>query len=286
VSRYLVTGAGGQLGADLLRVLAGSPHEVVGLTRAELDVTSAAAVEKAVVDARPDVVLNAAAYTAVDAAETDEVTALAVNAEGPANLARVCALHGGRVVHVSTDYVFAGDATTPYEVGAPTGPRSAYGRTKLAGERAVLAALPSASVVRTAWVYGGPGANFVDTMVRLEATRDTVDVVADQIGSPTWVQDLAGALIELGSAAVAPGIVHYANAGSASWHQLAVAVFEELGADPARVRPVPSTAFARPAPRPPWSVLSTRSWTERGLAAPRPWRDAVRACLADRPAAR
>jgi dTDP-4-dehydrorhamnose reductase len=118
----------------------------------------------------------------------------------------------------------------------------------------------------------------------LQAARETVDVVADQIGSPTWVQDLAAALIEIGSSAAAPGIVHYADAGRASWHQLAAAVFEELGADPARVRPVPSTAFRRPAPRPPWSVLSTRSWTERGLTAPRTWRDALRVCLADRSA--
>ena len=303
MSRYLVTGAGGQLGADLLRVLAGSPDEVVGLTRAELDVTSAAAVEKAVVDARPDVVLNAAAYTAVDAAETDEAAALAVNAEGPANLARVCALHGhgqGRagegiaLVHVSTDYVFAGDATTPYEVGAPTGPRSAYGRTKLAGERAVRELLPERSwVVRTAWVYGESGGNFVKTMARLAGERDTLDVVDDQHGSPTWSRDLAAGLVALASAtqspgggvaqspgggvAPSPGTYHCTNSGSTTWYGLARAVFAEIGADPERVRPTSTDAVPRPA----YSVLSDASWRAAGLPPARPWRDALHAAFAE-----
>jgi dTDP-4-dehydrorhamnose reductase len=288
VSRYLVTGAGGQLGADLLRVLAGSPHEVVGLTRAELDVTSAAAVEKAVVDARPDVVLNAAAYTAVDAAETDEATALAVNAEGPANLARVCALHGGRLVHLSTDYVFAGDATTPYEVGAPTEPRSAYGRTKLAGERAVRELLPERSwVVRTAWVYGETGGNFVKTMARLAGERDTLDVVDDQHGSPTWSRDLAAGLVALAAAlqtpgdAVSPGTYHCTNSGSTTWYGLARAVFAEIGADPERVRPTSTDAVPRPAPRPAYSVLSDASWRAAGLPPARPWREALHAAFAE-----
>jgi len=290
MSRFLVTGAGGQLGADLLRVLAGPPHEVVGLTRAELDVTSAAAVEKAVVDARPDVVLNAAAYTAVDAAETDEAAALAVNAEGPANLARVCALHGGQLVHVSTDYVFAGDATTPYEVGAATGPRSAYGRTKLAGERAVRELLPERSwVVRTAWVYGETGGNFVKTMARLARERDTLDVVDDQHGSPTWSRDLAAGLVALaaatqapdGGVAPAPGTYHCTNSGSTTWYGLARAVFAEIGADPERVRPTGTGAVPRPAPRPAYSVLSDASWRAAGLPPARPWRDALHAAFTE-----
>jgi dTDP-4-dehydrorhamnose reductase len=288
VTRYLVTGAGGQLGADLLRVLAGSPDEVVGLTRAQLDVTSAAAVEKAVVDARPDVVLNAAAYTAVDAAEADEATALAVNAEGPANLARVCALHGGQLVHVSTDYVFAGDATTPYEVGAPTGPRSAYGRTKLAGEQAVRELLPERTwVVRTAWVYGETGGNFVKTMARLARERDTLDVVDDQYGSPTWSRDLAAGLVALAAATRAPGggpspgTYHCTNSGGTTWYGLARAVFAEIGADPERVRPTSTDAVPRPAPRPAYSVLSDASWRAAGLPPARPWRDALHAAFAE-----
>lgn len=281
-SRFLVTGAGGQLGADLLRVLAGSGHEVVGVTRAELDVADPAAVEKAVVDVRPDVVLNAAAYTGVDAAETDEATALAVNGDGPANLARVCALHGGRLVHVSTDYVFAGDATAPYEPDAPTGPRTAYGRTKLAGERAVRELLPERSwVVRTAWVYGETGANFVKTMARLEGERDTLGVVDDQVGSPTWSRDLAAGLVALAGSGARPGTYHCTNAGSTSWCGLARAVFEELGADPARIGAVTTADYPRPAPRPAYSVLSDASWRAAGLPPPRPWRDALRAAFAE-----
>jgi dTDP-4-dehydrorhamnose reductase len=285
LSRFLVTGAGGQLGADLLRVLAGTGHETVGLTRAELDVADPAAVEKAVVDARPDVVLNAAGYTAVDAAEADEQAAAAVNATGPATLAQVCALHGGRLLHVSTDYVFAGDASSPYEVGAPTGPRSAYGRTKLAGERAVRELLPERSwVVRTAWVYGETGGNFVRTMVRLAGERDTLDVVDDQHGSPTWSRDLAAGLVALATSAagpVPPGTYHCTNSGSTTWCGLARAVFEELGADPRRIRPVHTAAIPRPAPRPAYSVLSDASWRAVGLPPLRPWRDALRAAFAE-----
>jgi dTDP-4-dehydrorhamnose reductase len=251
-------------------------------------VTSAAAVEQAVVDAAADVVLNAAAYTAVDAAEADEATALAVNAEGPANLARVCALHGGRLVHVSTDYVFAGDATTPYEVGAPTGPRSAYGRTKLAGERAVRELLPERSwVVRTAWVYGESGGNFVKTMVRLAGERDILDVVDDQHGSPTWSRDLAAGLVALATATQAPGsgpstgTYHCTNSGGTTWYGLARAVFAEIGADPERVRPTSTDAVPRPAPRPAYSVLSDASWRAAGLPPARPWREALHAAFAE-----
>lgn len=289
--RLLVTGAGGQLGSDLLRVLAGTPDEVIGLTRAELDVADPASVEKAVVDVRPDVVLNAAAYTAVDAAETDEAAAAAVNAQGPANLAQVCALHGGRVggtggpiglVHVSTDYVFSGDASSPYEVDAPTGPRSAYGRTKLAGERAVLELLPERSwVVRTAWVYGGTGGNFVKTIARLAGERETLDVVDDQRGSPTWSRDLAAGLVALTGSTAPPGIYHCTNAGETTWYGLARAIFAEIGADPDRVRPTSTDAFPRPAARPAYSVLSDSAWRAAGLPRLRPWDEALHAAFTE-----
>ncbi len=287
--RFLVTGAGGQLGADLLR--AAGPHrpgagagrpEVVGLTRADLDIGDPAAVDKALAEVRPDVVINAAAYTAVDAAETDEAAAAAVNAEAPANLARVCALHDAGLVHVSTDYVFAGDADRPYEVDAPTGPTSAYGRTKLTGEQAVRALLPERSwVVRTAWVYGESGGSFVRTMVRLAGVTDTLDVVDDQRGSPTWSRDLAAGLLALAEARPAPGIYHCTNAGETTWYGLARAVFEEIGADPDRVRPTTTDKFPRPAPRPAYSVLSGAGWAAAGLPAPRPWRDALHAAFTE-----
>ncbi|MDT4923313.1 MAG: dTDP-4-dehydrorhamnose reductase [Pseudonocardiales bacterium] len=274
MTRWLVTGAGGQLGTHLVSLL--PAEDVVGLTRADLDLTSAADVGDVVHAIRPDVVINAAAYTGVDAAETDEPAAHAANAVAPGLLAAALARHGGRLIHVSTDYVFDGTGDRPYEPDDPTGPRTAYGRTKLAGEQAVLAALPDSYVVRSAWIYGGPGSNFVDTMVSLERSRDTVDVVADQVGSPTWVRDLAGALIALSSASVPTRRLHYVNAGTASWFDLAQEVFRAVGADPSRVRPVTSAQFVRPAPRPAWSVLSTASWTASGLGAPRDWRTALR----------
>jgi dTDP-4-dehydrorhamnose reductase len=285
VTRWLVTGAAGQLGTravDLLRTL---DVEVTAPRRAELDITDADAVREAVSTVRPDVVLNAAAYTAVDAAEDDENTADAVNHRGAANLAAALAeARTGRLIHVSTDYVFAGDATEPYDVDAPVAPTGAYGRTKLAGERAVLSTLPDRThVVRTAWVYGGPGPNFVDTMLRLERERDTVDVVADQIGSPTYALDLAAALLDLGRRDDVPaGVLHFANAGRASWFELAREVFRLAGADPARVRPTDTASFPRPAKRPAWSVLSTRAWEAAGLPAPRDWKVALAAALQSR----
>lgn len=280
MTRWLITGGSGQLGTHLTRLLAG--QDVISTTRHELDITDAAAVEAAVDRCQPDVVLNAAAYTAVDAAEADEAAADAVNHLAVRNLATALAATGGRLVHVSTDYVFAGDSREPYDVDAPTGPTTAYGRTKLGGERAALDLLPGrVHIVRTAWVYGGPGPNFVDTMRRLADEQRTVDVVADQTGSPTYVLDLARALVELGSRKdVAAPVLHYVNAGTATWYDLAREVFRLHGADPDRVCPTDSASFPRPARRPAWSVLSTRAWTGAGLSAPRSWQAALADAMA------
>jgi dTDP-4-dehydrorhamnose reductase len=281
VSRWLVTGAGGQLGHHVVAQLRAVGEDVTALTRAQLDICRQEDVDAAVAAYQPEVVVNAAAYTAVDAAEADEAAAFQVNATGPTLLARALARQGGRLVHLSTDYVFAGTASRPYEPGDPTGPRTAYGRTKLAGEEAVRRELPDRScVVRTAWVYGGPGPNFVHTMRRLEAERETVDVVNDQVGSPTWVADLAGGLIQLGRIAQPPALLHYVNTGTASWFDLAREVFRRCGADPERVRPTTTAAMPRPAPRPAWSVLSTEAWTLVGLPAPRPWPEALADAMA------
>jgi dTDP-4-dehydrorhamnose reductase len=289
MTRLLVTGAAGQLGADLLHVLSTRDDlEAAGLTRSELDITDPAAVESTLDRVRPDLVLNAAAYTAVDQAESDEDRAHLVNAVAPGVLALACGRLGVGLVHVSTDYVFSGDASEPYRVDTPPAPKSAYGRTKLAGERAVLAALPAASwVVRTAWVYGQTGANFVKTMARLERSRPTVDVVDDQRGSPTWSRDLAGGLVELAAAVTGPGrrpepgVYHCTNGGETTWYGFARAVFAELGADPDRVRPTTTDRFPRPAPRPAYSVLSDAAWRAAGLSALRPWRDALHAAFAE-----
>ncbi|HWF40626.1 MAG TPA: dTDP-4-dehydrorhamnose reductase [Acidothermaceae bacterium] len=279
--RWLVVGAGGQLGTDLMRVLDG--QYVIGLTRHELDITDTDAVARAVAAVVPSVIVNAAAYTAVDAAETDEATAFTANVTAPAALAAAAAKAGATFVHVSTDYVFAGDATVPYDEDAATGPKSAYGRTKLAGEQAVLDALPDAYVVRTAWVYGATGANFVKTMARLERERETVSVVDDQRGSPTWSRDLARGLVELGSSGAAGGIYHCTNTGETTWFGFTRAIFEELGADPERVLPTTTAAFPRPAPRPAYSVLGNRRWIEAGLDPLPHWRAALHDAFASAP---
>jgi dTDP-4-dehydrorhamnose reductase/4-ketoreductase len=278
--RWLVTGAGGMLGQDTVQTLRGRGEFVAGLGRAALDITEPAAVASALAEHRPDIVVNCAAYTAVDAAETDEERALLVNGEGPRLLARACAAAHARLIHVSTDYVFSGeDRDVPYGEDEEPAPRTAYGRTKLAGERAVLAELPGASaVVRTAWLYGAHGSNFVRTMLRLEGTRDTVDVVDDQHGQPTWSADVAARIADLGVSG-ASGVFHATNAGEASWYELAREVFRLAGADPDRVRRTDSRAFVRPAPRPSYSVLGHERWRAAGLAPLRDWRTALHEAL-------
>lgn len=283
----LVTGVGGQLSDDLLRaVSAGTDVFARGLTIADLDITDSFAVQDMVegwsrivrsdATAHRLVVVNCAAYTAVDLAESEEDVAYAVNAAGPALLATACARVGARLVHVSTDYVFPGDQERPYEVDDPTGPRSAYGRTKLAGELAVRDILPTDSyVVRTAWLYGATGQNFVKTMVRLQRDRDTVSVVDDQRGSPTWSRHLAAGLLALAGSTAPPGVYHATNRGETTWCGFTRAIFEELGADPDRVLPTTTEAFPRPAPRPRYSVLSPRAWDEAGLPPLPGWREAL-----------
>ncbi len=280
----LVTGGNGQLGRAVTEQAIAAGHLVRACSSADLDVTDSVAVQDAVAalvaGVGRAVVINCAAHTAVDAAESEPEKAAAVNTHGAENLAESCAHHGARLVHVSTDYVFAGDAAEPYQPGDATGPRSVYGQTKLAGERAVLAALPSAHVVRTAWVYGAHGANFVATMLRLERERDIVRVVDDQQGSPTCASDLAAGLLELAAVTGVPGgVLHATNAGATTWFGLAQAVFAEVGADPQRVHPCSSEEFPRPAPRPAFSVLSNEAWTAAGLTALQPWREALHQAL-------
>jgi dTDP-4-dehydrorhamnose reductase len=269
--RWLVTGAGGMLGRDLCTVLdRAGEHDVVAANRQLLDITDADAVAAAV--AGVDVVVNAAAWTDVDGAQAQEAAATRVNEAGV--LARACAATGARLIQISTDYVFDGTGTVPYPEDAPTAPVNAYGRSKLAGERATLAA--GGHVVRTAWLYGAHGANFVSTMLRLAGQRDTVDVVADQQGQPTWSYALAGQVVRLAGAAAAgraaPGVYHGTAAGQTSWYGLARAVFAEAGLDPARVRPTTTDKFPRPAPRPLYSVLGHARWAGTGVPALPDWR--------------
>jgi len=287
MTRWLVTGGGGMLGTDLIAALTSGGAPVTGLDRASLDVTDAVAVTDAIARGRPDVVVNCAAWTAVDDAEAAEEQALAVNAGGAANLAAGCAASGARLVQVSTDYVFAGDAGQPYAEDDVPAPRTAYGRTKLAGERAVLDHLPGAGyVVRTAWLYGAHGPSFTGTMIRLESERPTVDVVDDQHGQPTWTADVARQIIALARSAAAPGIYHATSSGQTTWFGLAREIFGLLGADPARVRPIPSSALSRPAPRPACSVLGHSAWAGTGVPPIGEWRAALQRAFPDLVAAR
>ena len=277
--RMVITGAGGQVGGFLAGEAALRGYEVHALTRRDCDITDAAAALHHV--RAGDVVVNCAALTNVDDAESDPVGAHAINAVGPANLAEACARVGARLVHLSTDYVFSGDDARPYEVGDRTGPLSVYGRSKLDGELAVHAVLPDAHVVRTSWVYtGGGGTDFVAVMRRLASTDRVIDVVDDQTGSPTYAKDLVAALLQIAGGGVDAPVLHVTNAGSASRFEQARAVFEEVGADPDRVRPVGTAAVPRPARRPVFSALSMADSVRAGLTPLRPWREALAEAVA------
>jgi len=261
------------LGHDLVSLLRRDGARVTGLARRDLDVTDAAAIEDAFARARPDVVVNCAAWTAVDDAETHEAEALTVNGRGPASLAAACASSGARLVQVSTDYVFDGTARQPYPEDAVPAPQTAYGRTKLAGEEAVLGQLGDAGyVVRTAWLYGAAGPNFVRTMIRLERLRPGVAVVDDQYGQPTWTADVASQIVALIQSAAAPGVYHATSSGQTTWCGLAREVFRLVGADPARVGPITSEMLDRPTPRPGYSVLGHERWAKAGLAPIGDWK--------------
>ena len=275
----VITGAGGQVGRFLAGEARRRGYEVTALTHRDLDITDAAGSRSQIRSG--DVVVNCAAFTNVDAAEAEPEAAHQINAVGPGVLASACAAAGARMVHISTDYVFSGELRRPYEVDDPTGPLGIYGRSKLDGEIAVLDALPTAHVVRTSWVYtGADGSDFVAVMRRLAGTDRTIEVVDDQTGSPTYVKDLVGALLEVVEGDIAPGILHAANNGAVSRFEQARAVFSELGADPQRVRPVDTAAAARPAPRPVYSALSMAGSVRAGLTPLRVWRAALSEALA------
>ena len=265
--RLLVTGAAGMLGRDV--VAAAGDHEVVALARADLDITDPDAVRAAIESARPDAVINCAAWTDVDGAEEHEAEATAVNGAGAGNVAAAAPY----VVHVSSDYVFDGQATEPYREDAATGPRSAYGRSKLAGEQAIAA--ERHAIVRSSWLFGPHGRNFVDTMRRLGAERDELAVVDDQVGCPTYTGHLAPALVTIAERGLT-GVLHVAGGGRCSWLDLAVATFEETGLRVA-VHPQSTADLGRPAPRPAFSALAS---TRDDAPVLPPWREGLRAHLA------
>ncbi|GEL95844.1 dTDP-4-dehydrorhamnose reductase [Cellulomonas composti] len=268
--RWVVVGAGGMLGQDLVARLAGGGDEVVAVGHDELDVRDAR--RCAQVASGADVVVNCAAYTRVDDAEAAEAEAFDVNAVGAANLARAAVAAGARLVHLSTDYVFDGTGSTPYDERAPIAPASAYGRTKAAGEWAVTASGGDHLVVRTAWLYGAHGSCFPRTIARVAAERGSVDVVEDQRGQPTWTVDVADLVVRLVAARVPSGIYHATSSGETTWYDFAREVVGAAGLSPDVVHRTTSDAFVRPAPRPAYSVLGHAALRAAGLDPIGDWR--------------
>jgi dTDP-4-dehydrorhamnose reductase len=282
--RLLVTGAQGMLGHDVRRAAERAGHEPIAVDLPELDITDEGAVRAFFSRQRPEASINCAAWTDVDGAESQREQAHAVNADGAGNLARAAAEIGTPLLHISTDYVFDGVAPLdkdgrprPYVESDPTGPSSVYGQTKLAGERQVLAASPKHTIVRTAWLYGVDGKNFVETMLRLAGERDAVQVVDDQVGCPTWSGHLAPALLGLLERGVS-GLVHLTGAGEVSWNGFTREIFRQAEIE-CRVEPATSEQMARPAPRPAWSALASER--DDVLAMP-PWQDGLAGYLAAR----
>lgn len=283
--KVVVVGAGGQLGRELIR-WSTPAVECLPLDRATLDIGDRDAVARCLAKLAPDQLINSAAYTAVDAAETEPEAAHRANVTGPENLALVCRELGIRLIHVSTDFVFDGESAHPYTPDAPASPLGEYGRSKLAGERAICDVLPESLLVRTAWVYSSFGGNFVKTMLRLMAQRDELAVVADQVGTPTWAGGLARALWAAVERPQLSGIYHWTDAGVCSWYDFAVAISEEASARgllsaPVKVRPIPASEYPTPARRPAYSVLDkTASWHDLQLEGVH-WRQQLRAMLDD-----
>jgi dTDP-4-dehydrorhamnose reductase len=267
----MVTGAAGMLGTDVVQVLQESGEDVIPLSREQMDITDAQAVLRALVGA--DVVVNCAGWTAVDDAEVHENEAFAANALGAAHVARAAACAGARLIHISTDYVFSREGSQPCPEDAPMNPRSAYGRTKAAGEWAVRAESADALVLRTAWLYGMHGSCFPRTITRLVAERGAVRVVDDQIGQPTWTRDVAELALALARARAAAGTYHATSSGQVSWYGFAQAVLTDAGHDLSVLTPTTTAAMARPAIRPTWSVLGHGSLRAAGVAPIGPWHE-------------
>jgi dTDP-4-dehydrorhamnose reductase len=275
--KWLITGASGQLGLALQAELVQRGIDFVGANSSELDITKPLSVNQMVDLIKPGVIINAAAWTDVDGAESNESTAYSVNALGPQNIANAASKSGALLVQISTDYVFSGDASSPWSEQAPRNPQSVYGSTKSEGEKFVLTTLPSNSyVVRTAWLYSSKGKNFAKTMASVALGEEgEVRVINDQIGQPTFTGDLAKQIVELILSEAPTGIYHSTNGGQATWFEFAQEVFKLVGADVSRVIPVSTSEFPRPASRPNYSVLGRDAWTSISVPEMRNWKTAL-----------
>lgn len=279
----LITGAGGQVGHELLKI---APQGVAatGLAHADLDITDAEAVSAYVTDTSPELIINAAAYTAVDKAESEREAAYAVNETGARNLAEAAEKASARLIHISTDFIFDGASSHAYRPDDTPGPLGVYGASKLAGEVAVRRECPEALIIRTSWVYSAHGGNFVKTMLRLMAERQELNVVTDQIGTPSWARELAAAIWRLSSGGAWGETLHWSNSGVASWYDFAMAIAEEgaaggLLAKAPCILPIPASDYPTPAKRPGFSLLDkSATWGHLGEPA-RHWRVALRDML-------
>ena len=277
-NRVVVTGAGGMLGRDVVKVLEEQGLDVTALSRKELDITEKGQCASLLKDIRPEIVINCAAFTKVDLCEEESTLAFDVNAKGPKNLANVCKEIGTKLVHISTDYVFDGTSSRPYKEDDQPNPLNIYGKSKLQGEEAVRKSDADHLIVRTSWLFGKNGPNFIRTMLKLSREKELVQVVNDQRGRPTYTMDLArgiALLIEKG----AFGTVNFANSGSCSWYELCCFVLEQAGIKNVKVVPVSSEVFKRPAKRPRYSVLDLSRFKAITGSSPRSWKEAVKGYL-------
>jgi dTDP-4-dehydrorhamnose reductase len=274
---WLITGGSGQLGVAVSNELDKQKMAFDALSSKDLDITRSSRVSEAIIKFAPKVIINCAAWTDVDGAESHEFDASRVNSDGPENLALAAKLCNSKLIHVSTDYVFSGESQTPWQIEDEINPQSAYGRTKALGESRVLATYPESSfIVRTAWLYSPWGKNFAKTMTKLAINgEDEVRVVNDQVGQPTSAIDLAEQLVRLGQSTSLAGIYHGTNSRQATWFEFAQEIFNLVGANVGRVTPVSSNQYSRPAKRPSFSVLSHDSWASTSIKPMRDWRIAL-----------
>ncbi len=276
----LVTGANGQLGKEMKELESAYPgFRFIFLSREDMPVHHFELVRNVFKGYQPQYLVNCAAYTAVDKAETEKELAFQVNGEAVGVLAAVCKEYGTKFIHISTDYVFEGNGTTPYSTEAPTNPQSVYGASKLKGEEEAMLYNPDSLIIRTSWVYSEFGKNFVKTMRKLMSEREELNVVSDQIGSPTYAADLAQVIMEIIAGGIwVPGIYHFSNSGVISWYDFAVAI-RDLSGLQCRVQPIPSSQYPTPAKRPAYSVMDTTKIFSTFKLAPKPWRESLIRCL-------